>query len=172
MGEGSDLDQLRARRRARDTHEEERHRHLASRSRRPYGKVPGLRRRTRIQAPWSRYAFPGVVKETRTPLEWGHDLSRLRPPGIPETPGACPGPSRRDASLLPVPLVLLRIPRPEPPSPTPEEEKARYLLHRNDPDGPGYRSYLEDFIRKAVSPFAPPGSGGILDFGSGPVYPP
>lgn len=50
----------------------------------------------------------------------------------------------------------------------PEEEKARYLLHRNDPADPGYRSWLEDFIRKAVLPFAPPG-GRILDFGSGPV---
>jgi len=45
--------------------------------------------------------------------------------------------------------------------PTPEEEKARYLLHRNDPEDPGYRSYL-------VLPFAPP-EGRILDFGSGPV---
>lgn len=52
--------------------------------------------------------------------------------------------------------------------PRPEEEKARYLRHRNDPEDPGYRSYLEDFIRKAVLPFAPPG-GRILDFGSGPV---
>ncbi len=52
--------------------------------------------------------------------------------------------------------------------PPPEEEKARYLLHRNDPEDPGYRAYLEDFIRKAVLPFAPPG-GRILDFGSGPV---
>ena len=51
---------------------------------------------------------------------------------------------------------------------SPEEEKARYLRHRNDPEDPGYRSYLEDFIRKAVLPFVPPG-GRILDFGSGPV---
>lgn len=52
--------------------------------------------------------------------------------------------------------------------PPPEEEKARYLLHRNDPEDPGYRAYLEDFIRKAVLPYVPPG-GRILDFGSGPV---
>jgi SAM-dependent methyltransferase len=52
--------------------------------------------------------------------------------------------------------------------PPPEEEKARYLLHRNDPEDPGYRSYLEDFIRKAVIPFVQPGAR-ILDFGSGPV---
>lgn len=50
----------------------------------------------------------------------------------------------------------------------PEMERARYLRHRNDPEDPGYRSYLEDFIRKAVLPFAPP-EGRILDFGSGPV---
>lgn len=48
------------------------------------------------------------------------------------------------------------------------EEKARYLRHRNDPADPGYRSYLEEFVRKAVLPYAPPG-GRILDFGSGPV---
>lgn len=49
-----------------------------------------------------------------------------------------------------------------------EEEKARYLRHRNEPEDPGYRSYLEEFIRMAVLPFVPPG-GRILDFGSGPV---
>ncbi len=49
----------------------------------------------------------------------------------------------------------------------PEAEKARYLLHRNDPDDPGYRAYLEAFIREAVQPFVGPG-GRILDFGSGP----
>jgi hypothetical protein len=51
---------------------------------------------------------------------------------------------------------------------SPEAEKARYLLHRNDPAEKRYRSYLATFIDRAVAPFAPPRSR-ILDFGSGPV---
>lgn len=52
--------------------------------------------------------------------------------------------------------------------PSAEEEKARYLLHRNDPKDPGYRSWLEAFLERAVLPWARPGCS-VLDFGSGPV---
>ncbi|MCE1196694.1 class I SAM-dependent methyltransferase [bacterium] len=47
------------------------------------------------------------------------------------------------------------------------EEKARYLLHDNDPADRGYRDFVGDFVRRAIIPFAAPGDA-ILDFGSGP----
>ncbi len=50
------------------------------------------------------------------------------------------------------------------------EEEARYRKHRNDPGEPGYRAYLEDFIARAVLPYAAP-EGRVLDFGSGPGAP-
>jgi hypothetical protein len=50
--------------------------------------------------------------------------------------------------------------------PTQEEERSRYELHNNSPDDPGYRKWLESFVRKAVVPRY--SSGRILDFGSGP----
>lgn len=50
----------------------------------------------------------------------------------------------------------------------PREEVERYRKHRNDGADAGYRSYLEDFIRKAVLPFTNQGAR-ILDFGSGPA---
>ncbi len=52
--------------------------------------------------------------------------------------------------------------------PTREAEKARYLLHRNDPAEPGYRSFLQAFIERGLEPFLAPGAA-VLDFGSGPV---
>lgn len=51
--------------------------------------------------------------------------------------------------------------------PTPEAERARYLLHRNDPAEPGYRAWLGAFM-DALEPYLNPGVE-ILDFGSGPV---
>ena len=50
--------------------------------------------------------------------------------------------------------------------PSAEDERSRYELHNNDPDDPGYRKWLESFVRKAVVPHYE--SGHILDFGSGP----
>jgi SAM-dependent methyltransferase len=50
----------------------------------------------------------------------------------------------------------------------PAEERARYLLHHNDPEEAGYRSYLTSFVERAIVPFAAPGAR-VLDFGSGPV---
>lgn len=52
--------------------------------------------------------------------------------------------------------------------PTPRAEKDRYSRHRNDPEDPGYRAYLDDFITRAVRPYAE-APARILDFGSGPV---
>lgn len=51
--------------------------------------------------------------------------------------------------------------------PTPEAERARYLLHRNDPAEPGYRAWLGAFM-DAFAPYLRAGVE-ILDFGSGPV---
>jgi len=48
-----------------------------------------------------------------------------------------------------------------------QAEKARYLLHRNDPSEPGYRSYLSAFVDLALAPHLAPDAS-ILDFGSGP----
>jgi len=51
---------------------------------------------------------------------------------------------------------------------TQAEEKARYLLHRNDMSNPGYMAFLHTFIMKAIAPFKAPGCS-MLDFGSGPA---
>lgn len=51
--------------------------------------------------------------------------------------------------------------------PAPEAERARYLLHRNDPAEPGYRAWLGAFM-DAIRPYLRDGVE-ILDFGSGPV---
>ncbi|TFG80062.1 MAG: hypothetical protein E4H20_11350, partial [Spirochaetales bacterium] len=48
-----------------------------------------------------------------------------------------------------------------------EAERARYLLHNNDPANPRYRAWLQDFIQHFIVPFARKGAS-ILDFGSGP----
>jgi hypothetical protein len=48
------------------------------------------------------------------------------------------------------------------------EEKARYLLHRNDISNPGYVAFLRSFIMKAIAPFKAPDCL-VLDFGSGPA---
>ncbi|HEY6010816.1 MAG TPA: class I SAM-dependent methyltransferase [Nitrospirota bacterium] len=50
---------------------------------------------------------------------------------------------------------------------TAEEEKKRYDLHRNSPDDPGYRGYLNRLF-VPLSHGLSPGSRG-LDFGSGPA---
>lgn len=47
------------------------------------------------------------------------------------------------------------------------KEKARYLLHKNDPSDSGYLDFLHSFLAKAFIPYAKPG-GRVLDFGSGP----
>lgn len=49
----------------------------------------------------------------------------------------------------------------------PEEERARYLLHNNDPSDAGYRRYLQEFT-EAVCEFLD-SCGAGLDYGSGPV---
>ncbi|MBC8478297.1 class I SAM-dependent methyltransferase [bacterium] len=49
---------------------------------------------------------------------------------------------------------------------SPGVEKSRYDLHRNHPDDPGYRRFLERLLRPLAERLAPAGSG--LDFGSGP----
>ncbi len=46
------------------------------------------------------------------------------------------------------------------------EEKARYDLHRNDSDDPGYKQWLSRFITTGILPWYR--GGRILDFGSGP----
>jgi len=51
---------------------------------------------------------------------------------------------------------------------TQAEEKARYLLHRNDVSNSGYVAFLRSFIMKAITPFKAPGCL-VLDFGSGPA---
>ena len=50
---------------------------------------------------------------------------------------------------------------------TKADEKARYLLHRNDASNGGYVSFLESFVSTALSPYLKPGAQ-LLDFGSGP----
>ncbi|OGV73517.1 MAG: hypothetical protein A3K19_17030 [Lentisphaerae bacterium RIFOXYB12_FULL_65_16] len=47
-----------------------------------------------------------------------------------------------------------------------DDEKARYDLHRNNPDDPGYRAFLSRLLNPMLERL-PPGSHG-LDFGSGP----
>ncbi len=49
-----------------------------------------------------------------------------------------------------------------------EAEKARYLLHRNDPDDPGYAAWLFSFIDTAKGAGLAPGMS-VIDYGSGPV---
>lgn len=51
--------------------------------------------------------------------------------------------------------------------PSPLNERTRYLLHRNDPDDPGYRNWLVSFADAALFPFLKAGCE-VLDFGSGP----
>jgi hypothetical protein len=51
--------------------------------------------------------------------------------------------------------------------PTASAAKARYLLHDNDPEDPGYRKFVSDFASQAIIPYIAPGAR-ILDFGSGP----
>ena len=50
--------------------------------------------------------------------------------------------------------------------PAEKEEKARYDLHRNDGEDPGYLSWLTRFIERGIAPWYE--GGDILDFGSGP----
>lgn len=50
---------------------------------------------------------------------------------------------------------------------SPEDEKKRYDLHRNSPDDPGYRSFLNRLF-SPLNQRLEPGSSG-LDFGSGPM---
>ena len=45
-------------------------------------------------------------------------------------------------------------------------QKARYDLHQNHPDDPGYRAYFQRFL-DFVLPFIPHHGGKALDFGSG-----
>lgn len=47
-----------------------------------------------------------------------------------------------------------------------KEEKARYDLHQNDPDDPGYRKFLSRLLGPVREAFSPPARG--LDFGCGP----
>ena len=50
---------------------------------------------------------------------------------------------------------------------SPADEKARYLLHKNDESNAGYLDFLRLFLRSALIPYKKPGSL-VLDFGSGP----
>ena len=50
--------------------------------------------------------------------------------------------------------------------PGPQEERAHYLLHENDPDDPGYRTFLSKFAGPFLQKLSP-GSRG-LDYGCGP----
>jgi hypothetical protein len=47
-----------------------------------------------------------------------------------------------------------------------DEEKARYDLHTNSPDDPGYRNYLKKVLDPVLERLCPGAKG--LDFGSGP----
>ena len=49
---------------------------------------------------------------------------------------------------------------------SPEEEKARYEIHRNTSDDPGYRAFLERLFKPLIARLSPRSCG--LDFGSGP----
>jgi len=51
--------------------------------------------------------------------------------------------------------------------PGPEEEIARYRLHRNSSDDPGYTAFLQPLV-SAIARFVEPGAKGI-DYGCGPV---
>lgn len=51
---------------------------------------------------------------------------------------------------------------------TAEEEGARYALHENNPDDPGYRKFLSKLVDPLLDRL-PPGSVG-LDFGCGPLF--
>jgi hypothetical protein len=48
-----------------------------------------------------------------------------------------------------------------------EAERARYLLHRNDPEDPGYAAWLRGFVAMAEGAGLKPGMA-VLDYGSGP----
>jgi SAM-dependent methyltransferase len=50
--------------------------------------------------------------------------------------------------------------------PTIEEERARYELHNNDMNDPGYLDFVQPIIDAISESFSPPASG--LDFGCGP----
>lgn len=50
--------------------------------------------------------------------------------------------------------------------PGPEEERAHYLLHRNDPADGGYRGFLARAAEPLLARLAPAGDG--LDYGCGP----
>ncbi|NLN45029.1 MAG: class I SAM-dependent methyltransferase [Clostridiaceae bacterium] len=50
-----------------------------------------------------------------------------------------------------------------------DEERARYRLHRNTEDDPGYVAYLRGFIERALRPHLPTGPCDALDFGCGPT---
>ena len=50
--------------------------------------------------------------------------------------------------------------------PSRAEERATYLLHRNDPDDPGYRRFLSKLARPLLDRLAPRSRG--LDYGCGP----
>jgi len=49
---------------------------------------------------------------------------------------------------------------------SPDAEKARYERHQNNPDDPGYRTFVSPLVT-AITNHLPPGSQG-LDFGAGP----
>jgi len=51
--------------------------------------------------------------------------------------------------------------------PTQEEEQARYLLHQNNPDDPGYRRFLEKLALPVAARLTVPSKG--LDYGCGPT---
>lgn len=51
--------------------------------------------------------------------------------------------------------------------PTGDDERKRYLLHRNDPADPGYRSWLTGFVDELIMPALAPGAR-VLDYGCGP----
>lgn len=51
--------------------------------------------------------------------------------------------------------------------PSPSEEKTRYDLHESDPQDPGYRQFLGQFLTPLTQRLGPPPRSG-LDFGSGP----
>jgi SAM-dependent methyltransferase len=48
----------------------------------------------------------------------------------------------------------------------PEAERARYRLHRNDPDDPGYRRFLARLVGPLLARLTP--GARVLDFGCGP----
>ncbi|MCG8477472.1 MAG: class I SAM-dependent methyltransferase [Spirochaetales bacterium] len=52
--------------------------------------------------------------------------------------------------------------------PSRAEERARYLLHDNDPDNDDYRRYVRRYMVSSVLPYLPTRAN-VLDFGSGPT---